>query len=191
MPRFCLGLAGPRVTTRPQVINGPASPGQQVCIGRLARSTSGPFCDVGLAGPGPAQLWAHVEDLAEHRQFVPGVAHAARRLWLTQKGQQLADLAQRVDRLLAHTEGDPFRCTEQIPQHRHLITLRLFEQESRAAAAQRAVADLRHLQARTDRRLDTLQQIPGLELPEKITEITVFHCVCLECAADTIITRKR
>ncbi len=42
MPRFCRFLCGPRVIVRPQVISGPASSGQQVWIGRRARSTSLP-----------------------------------------------------------------------------------------------------------------------------------------------------
>src|SRR4030066_107926 len=40
MPRFWRSLYGPRVTVSPQVISGPASPGQQVWIGNMARSTS-------------------------------------------------------------------------------------------------------------------------------------------------------
>src|SRR5258706_774668 len=42
MPRFWRRFCGPRVTTSPQVINGAASPGQHVWIGRLPRSTSAP-----------------------------------------------------------------------------------------------------------------------------------------------------
>src|SRR5262245_43944379 len=40
MPRLRRRFAGPRVTVRPQVMSGPASPGQQVCTGSRARSTS-------------------------------------------------------------------------------------------------------------------------------------------------------
>ena len=42
MPRFWRFLSGPRVTVRPQVMSGPASPGQQVCTGSRPRSTSAP-----------------------------------------------------------------------------------------------------------------------------------------------------
>ena len=42
MPRFWRGLFGPRVTTKPQVISGATSPGQQVWIGSLPKSTSAP-----------------------------------------------------------------------------------------------------------------------------------------------------
>ena len=43
-------LVRPRVTVRPQVISGPASPGQQVWIGKRARSTAVPFQHDLLAG---------------------------------------------------------------------------------------------------------------------------------------------
>ena len=42
MPRFCRFLFGPLVITRPQVIRGAISPGQQCWMGRRARSTSLP-----------------------------------------------------------------------------------------------------------------------------------------------------
>ena len=42
MARLTRGLLGPRVITMPQVISRPASSGQQVDIGSVSRSTSGP-----------------------------------------------------------------------------------------------------------------------------------------------------
>ena len=51
MPRFCRFLCGPRVTVRPHVISGPASPGQHVCTGRRARSTSAPSHTTSWHGP--------------------------------------------------------------------------------------------------------------------------------------------
>ena len=105
MPRFCRALCGPRVTVRPQVISGPASPGQQVCTGRRARSTSAPSQDDLLAGGGRALLRRHVDHLHEHRpRVLPGVLQALRRLGLLQEGEQPADFAQRGDRLLAHAQ---------------------------------------------------------------------------------------
>jgi len=50
MPRFCRAFSGPRVTTRPQVISGPASPGQQVWIGSRERSTSLPSQTISWQG---------------------------------------------------------------------------------------------------------------------------------------------
>ena len=50
MPRFCRAFSGPRVTVRPQVISGPASPGQQVWIGSRERSTSLPSHTISWQG---------------------------------------------------------------------------------------------------------------------------------------------
>ena len=50
MPRFCRFFCGPRVTTRPQVMSGPASPGQQVWIGKRPRSTSPPSHTISWQG---------------------------------------------------------------------------------------------------------------------------------------------
>ena len=96
MPRFCRFLCGPRVTVRPQVISGPASPGQHVWTGSRARSTSSPSHTMSWHGADAALLRRHVEHLHEHRPRVaPGVDEALRRLGLLQEREQPADVAQR------------------------------------------------------------------------------------------------
>ena len=51
MPRFWRGLPGPRVTTKPQVIRGAASPGQQCWMGRASRSTLSAGISTSRQGP--------------------------------------------------------------------------------------------------------------------------------------------
>ena len=57
-PGSARGLCGPRVTVSPQVISGPASPGQQVCIGSRPRSTSAPSRTTSWQGAEPTLLAA-------------------------------------------------------------------------------------------------------------------------------------
>ena len=65
MPRFCRVLFGPRVTVRPQVISGATSPGQQVCIGRRARSTSAPSHTISWHGADERSFGAMLQHLHE------------------------------------------------------------------------------------------------------------------------------
>jgi Rod binding domain-containing protein len=52
-----------------------------------------------------------------------------------QEGEQPADLAQRLDRLLAHAQRDPLRRAEQVAEQRDAMrALGLLEQQRRAAA---------------------------------------------------------
>ena len=102
MPRFWRGLFGPRVTVSPQVISGPASPGQQVWIGRRDRSTSAPSQTISWHGALERSLGAMSKHLLQYRQLVPGIFQSARRIGLLQIGEQLADFAQRRDRVFAH-----------------------------------------------------------------------------------------
>src|SRR3954449_7993849 len=50
-----------------------------------------------LARRARAFLGRHVEDFLQHWQLVPGILQAARRIGLLEIGEQLADLAQRLD----------------------------------------------------------------------------------------------
>ena len=63
--------AGPRVTVRPQVISGPASPGQQVCIGSRARSTSPPSQHDLLARRAERSFGAMSQHLPDDRAACP------------------------------------------------------------------------------------------------------------------------
>ena len=120
-------------------------------------------------------LGGHGDDLAEDRQFGPGVLQALGRLGLLEKGQQLADLAQFADRLGAHAKGHALGSTEQVAQHRDIKAGRVFEQQRRALVAQGAVANLSHFQHRRNRHLDTFQLSALLKLLHEIPKILEFH----------------
>ena len=144
-------------------------------MGSMPRSTPAPSATLSLPWRLAVRLRRHRQRLPVQRQLVPGVAHAARRLRLLEEGEQLADLAQAGDGFLAHAERHALGGAEEIAEHRHAVALRLLEQQRGSAAPQRAVTDLRHLQARIDGQRNTLQGAGALELLEKIAEVFVLH----------------
>ncbi len=85
------------------------------------------FDDDLLAGRILDDLRRHGDDLAEDRQFGPGVLQALGWLGLFEKRQQLADFTQFADRFGAHAHGDALRCAEQVAEHRDIKTDRFFE----------------------------------------------------------------
>ena len=101
-----------------------------------------------LTGRTLDHLGRHIQHLAKHRELLPGILHALGRLRLLELRQQDAHLTQRRHRLLAHTQGDALGRAEQVTQHRRTVAFRVLEQKSRPARAQRAIADLGHLQMR-------------------------------------------
>ena len=158
MPRFCRVLCGPRVTVRPQVMSGPASPGQQVCTGKRARSTSAPSHTISWHGADFRSFGAIcITCMNSGPRVLPRVLQALRRLRLLEEREQLADFAQRGDRLFAHAERDARRRAEQVAEHGNARRspapskpLRLLEQQRGAARLQHAIADLGHLETRID-----------------------------------------
>ncbi len=102
-------------------------------------------------------LRRHVQHFLEQRQAIPSVLEPFGRLRLLEEGQQLADLAQLGYVLGAHAQRHPPRRAEQIGEHGYAVALGVLEQQRRAAAPQRAVADLGHLQVRADRLANALE----------------------------------
>ena len=169
-------MCGPRVTVSPQVISGPTSSGQQVCTGRRARSTSSPSHTISWHGARASLLRRHVHHLQEERpRVLPRILQALRRLGLLEEREQLADFAQRRDRILAHAHRDALRRAEQVAEHRHPMALRLLEQQRGPAGLEHAVADLGHLEPRVDLDGDALQLPARFELREEIAEVGIFH----------------
>ena len=175
MPRFWRVLCGPRVTVRPQVISGPASPGQQVWTGSLERSTVVAFPDDLLARRARHHFRRHVQHLLQHRQFVPGVLQSLRRLGFLQVGEQLADFAQRRHRFLAHSHCDASGCAEQIAQHRDVEAFWLLEQYRGTLRLQYAVADLGHFQIRRNFGGDALEFTLLFQLGDEVAKIVIVH----------------
>ena len=100
-------------------MSGPASPGQQVCTGRRARSTSLPSQTISWQGADCALLRRHVQHLLEQRQLVlqasasPSAARAP-------SGRRAACRPRAARRpILAHAQRDARRRAEQVAEHRH------------------------------------------------------------------------
>ena len=99
-------------------MSGPASPGQQVCTGKRARSTSPPSQTISWHGADFRSFGAIcITCMNSGPRVLPRILQALRRLRLLQEREQLADFAQRGDRLLAHAQRDARRRAEQIAEH--------------------------------------------------------------------------
>ena len=168
-------FSGPRVTVRPQVISGPASPGQQVWIGRRPRSTSAPSQTTSWHGADDTTFGAMLSTCFSTGSLSQASFRPLGGSGSFRYGEQLADFAQRLDLVLAHAERDAQRRAEQVAEHRDRMSLRVFEQQRRAAGLQHAVADFGHLEARIDLDCDALQFTAALELRDEVPEIAVFH----------------
>ena len=59
------------------------------------------------------------------------------------------------------------------------MSLRAFEQQGGSCGAQRAVADLGHLEPRRDRQAYPPQQAGGLEPGNEVPQISIFHGILL------------
>ena len=168
-------------------MSGATSPGQQVCTGSRARSTSAPSHTTSWHGAGAALLRRHVEHLHEHRpRGLPGVLEALRRLGLLQEREQLADLAQRVAPVVAfdaHRARDALRRAEQVAEHRDRAAGRRAEVAFRLLEQQRGTAGLaaRDRRARSSRASDRLgsatrfKLAARFELGEEVAEVGVGH----------------
>ena len=139
-----------------------------------------------LTGSRGEPLGRHVEHLLEDRQLLHQLLEAAGRLRLLQVGEPDPHLAQGGHVGLAHAHGDPVRGAEQVGQHRHGITLGIFEQQGRPARPQGAVADLGHLQIGVYLAADALELSALFQLRDEITQILVFHAGTL-CSGDAAL----
>ena len=133
MPRFWRVLFGPRVTVRPHVTSGPASPGQQVWIGRRVRSTSLPSHTISWHGGELTVFGAMSHTAFASDSSFARVLQTLRRLRFLQRGQQPSDVAQRFERggiaeqagivralrvrFDTHAERHPPRRAEQVGEH--------------------------------------------------------------------------
>ena len=130
-----------------------------------------------LARRGRHRFRRHVHHLLEDRQLVPGVLQALGRLRLLEVGEQFADFAQRLHRLLAHAERDALRRAEQVGEHGNGMPLGLLEQDGRPFGAQHAVADFGHFEAGIDLDADTFQFAGLFQLRHEVAQVVVFHRV--------------
>ena len=143
----------------------------------------GAFPDDLLARRRLPLLRRHLHHLHEQRpRVLPRVLQALRRLGLLQEREQLADLAQRRDRLLAHAERDARRRAEQIAEHGNARTPSApskpfgFSNSSAGPPAFSTRSQISVISRRgsTSAR-DALQLAAALELREKVAEVGVFH----------------
>ena len=180
---------GPRVTVRPQVISGPASPGQQVWIGRRARSTSLPSHTISWHGGALHRLRRHVPHRLRQREQLARVLQPLRRLRLLQRGKQPAHVAQRLSAarrcaaqspaarpLDTHAERDAPRRAEQVGEHGN----RSAPVASRTAAPGRPRATrgrrVRSFRGRGRRAGEMRRSSPSrFEAGGEIAQVFVFH----------------
>ena len=75
----------------------------------------------------------------------------------------------------AHRLGDPDRGAEEIGQDRNCVTDRLFEKECRPALTKGEVTDRCHFKPRGDWLCDSHQVAFGLQRPQEMAQIRIFH----------------
>ncbi|MQM39710.1 hypothetical protein KBTX_03741 [wastewater metagenome] len=144
-----------------------------------------------LAGCAADLFRRHVQHLLVHRQAPPGVAHALGRIGLLEEGEEAADLAQRLGVVRAHAEGHAAGRSEEVGEHRHVVADRVLEQQGGAAAAQRAVTDLGHLQHRVHRMADALELAGRLQLLDELPKVVILQRRRpLPCARVTILPAR-
>ena len=164
-------------------MSGPASPGQQVCTGRRARSTSLPSHTISWHGADFRSFGAIcITCMNSGPRVLPRILQALRRLRLLEEREQLADFAQRRDRLLAHAQRDARaacrtdcrarECAEPAAPSKPLG----FSNSSAGPPAFSTRSQISVISRRgsTSAR-DALQLAAALELREKVAEVGVFH----------------
>ena len=124
---------GPRVTTRPQVISGPASSGQQVWTGSRPRSTSAPSSDDLPAGGARDARPGSCPQRLGHLQQPAGVLQALGRLRLLQVREQRRRRRAARARRRRPCPGHPSGVPNRLVKHRNFVTDRVLEQQRRAA----------------------------------------------------------
>ena len=144
-------------------------------MGSWLRSTSAPCFAWYWQGGIAHYLRRHVQHLFQQGCLVPDVAHALGCIRLAQVGEYFADLAQGREVACAHAQGDALLRAKQVGEHRRVVTFRIFEQQGRAAGAQRAVGDFGHFEFGIDLGLDAHQLAALFQCGDKIPEVGVFH----------------
>ena len=196
----CRGSAasccGPRVTTRPQVMSGPASPGQQVWIGRRAEIDVVAFP---ARSPGRARarraFGAMSSTCLQQRQLVPRVAQAPAAA-RAPSGTRAARRSRAAPRPIASAPmPSATRCgvPNRLPSTGIVWPVGLLEQQRRPAAP--SARGRRSRSSRAADRLstrDALQLAARFELGDEIAQVAVRHVSALVsqrragCAADEI-----
>ena len=113
----------------------------------------------------------HVQDFFEERQRAPRFADAARRLRRAQRGEQPAELRQRLTAVVADRGRDSLLGAEQVAEHADTARARAREQQSGTALREHAARDLRELERRADGRVDRFELAAALEMGEKFAQI--------------------
>ena len=154
-------LCGPRVTVRPHVISGPASPGQQVWTGRRARSTSLPSHTISWHGADDRSFGAMSQHLHEHRaRVLPRVlqALAAARAPSGTRAACRFRAAPSTDRPRAHRPARrAAACRTDCRAPGCVWPFGFSNSSAGPPALQHAVADLGHLEPRIDFDGDALE----------------------------------
>jgi hypothetical protein len=126
-----------RHVTRPAVLDGQA---RKVHICALPHQF--------LAWRAAALLGRHVPQGFEQTAHAHHLLETLGRFGFLERRQQLAKGAQPGDAVHPHGARHALGCAEQVGQHRHPVAGRVFKKQGRAASAQHAVAQGRHLQVR-------------------------------------------
>jgi hypothetical protein len=120
-------------------------------------------------------LGRHGEYLLQDGPFLPRIFQSLGRFRFFQVGQQLADIAQRADTLLAHAQRHAARCAKQVGQHRHLVPDHVLEQHRRTLRTQYAVAYFGHFQMGGNGGCDAFEFADFLQLGDEVAQVVVFH----------------
>ena len=159
MPRFCRFLCGPRVTVSPHVMSGPASPGQHVCTGKRARSTSAPSHTTSWHGPDERSFGAMSSTFMNtgrvfcHASLSPfggsGSFRNASSFPMSRSAVRQSSPSTPIAR--ATRCGVPNRLPSTgiaLPPGERRFPLGLLEQQRRTAGLQHAIAHFRHFELR-------------------------------------------
>ncbi len=177
MPTLRWPVRGSRVITAGSVMNGPASPGQQVCTGSRPRSTSSPWRTTSWQAPRLTTLGPGVGDRLQGPQPAHLGGEPFGRLQLEDLRELGSDVVQRVD---AEREAHAPLGAELVDQQRDRAAFRLLEEQRRAAGPHGPVDDLRHLEARVDLGRDADQLLFTLEKGDPLAQV-LDHAPSLVC----------
>ena len=168
MPTLRPPVRGSRVITAGRVMNGPASPGHAVWIGRRPRSTSSPRSTISWLAPCRDDLRTGVCDRLQRLQ----PAHLRReplgRLHLEHVREPGRDVVEALD---AEGEAHAALGPELVDQQGMLRALRALEQQRRPVGAHRPIDDLGHLEVRVDLGRDADELALALEQRDPVAQV--------------------
>ncbi len=113
----------------------------------------------------------HVQDFFDERQRAPRFADAARRLRRAQRGEQPAELRQRLTAVVADRGRDSVLSAEQVAEHANTARARAGEHKSGPSLREHAARDLRELEHRADGCVDRFELTAALEMGEEFAQI--------------------